>query len=178
MHLLSQGDLSVDIVDISRHRPYHQGKPPVVGFSPQYVLDPLKGVLEVGDGIALIHGLSDAMAGETLEFQSGVMGQVFNLEPNSIGAVVYGSCEKIKERIDRVLADPYTNTELLRDASGKLNLLGCRSVRVDRNFRIIFLVCEECRGIPECEFCFCENLPNKTVVFLTVGPHDKAYAMK
>ena len=54
-------------------------------------------VLEVGDGIALIYGLSDAMVAETLEFESGVSGQVFNLETNAIGAVIYGSCEKVTE---------------------------------------------------------------------------------
>ena len=86
--------------------------------------------------------------------------------------------EQIKRRVERVLADPYHNTEKLTDASGKLNLRGCRSTRVDRNFRIIFTICEECRKIPFCEYCFCEELKDKTVVFLTVGPHDKAYAIK
>ncbi|MBN1936795.1 MAG: hypothetical protein JW934_19195 [Anaerolineae bacterium] len=86
--------------------------------------------------------------------------------------------QRIKQRIERLLADPYTNTELLADVSGKLNLQGCRSVRVDLNFRIIFVVCEECRVISECEYCFCEGLADKTVVFLTVGPHDQAYAMR
>lgn len=91
----------------------------------------------------------------------------------------YASLKKsIKRRVDRILADPYLNTELLSDVSGRLNLRGCRSARVDRNFRIIFVVCEECRKVQKCEFCFCENVPAKTVVFLTVGPHDKAYAMK
>jgi F-type H+-transporting ATPase subunit alpha len=52
-------------------------------------------VLEVGDGIAQIYGLSDAMAGEMLEFEGGQMGQVFNLEDSSIGAVIYGECEQI-----------------------------------------------------------------------------------
>ncbi len=86
--------------------------------------------------------------------------------------------QPIKRRVDRLLTDPYHNTEFLGDASEKLNLSGCRSARIDRNFRIIFVICEECRNIHECEFCFCENLPDKTVVFLTVGPHDKAYAIK
>ena len=53
-------------------------------------------VLEVGDGIAQIYGLSDAMAGEMLEFENGEMGQVFNLEDTSVGAVIYGPCERIK----------------------------------------------------------------------------------
>ncbi|MGQ9650285.1 MAG: F0F1 ATP synthase subunit alpha [Phycisphaerae bacterium] len=54
-------------------------------------------VLQVGDGIAQIYGLSDAMAGEMLEFQNGAIGQVFNLEENSIGAVILGDYLGIKE---------------------------------------------------------------------------------
>ncbi len=53
-------------------------------------------VLEVGDGIAQIFGLSGAMAGELLTFPGGQLGQVFNLEESSIGAVVYGSVTGIK----------------------------------------------------------------------------------
>jgi mRNA-degrading endonuclease RelE of RelBE toxin-antitoxin system len=91
----------------------------------------------------------------------------------------YASIKKTaKNKIDRVLDDPYHNTEFLSDHKGKLNLIGCRSIRIDRNFRIIFVVCEECRNIKNCEFCFCDNLPDQTVVFLTIGPHDKAYTAK
>ena len=54
-------------------------------------------VLEVGDGIVQIFGLAQAKAGEILEFESGAAGQVFNLEDSSIGAVVYGPSEDIKE---------------------------------------------------------------------------------
>jgi mRNA-degrading endonuclease RelE of RelBE toxin-antitoxin system len=90
--------------------------------------------------------------------------------------------QRIKKRVERILSDPYTATELLGDAAGKLNLRGCRSTRVDRNFRILFVVCEECRRVPECEYCFCEKdgqeFPGKTVIFLTVGPHSRAYSMK
>ncbi len=85
---------------------------------------------------------------------------------------------RIKRRVERVLSDPFANTELLSAAGGKLNLRGCRSARIDRNFRIIFVICEECRRVPECEYCFCEGLSDNTVVFLTVGPHDRAYVMK
>lgn len=65
--------------------------------------------------------------------------------------------QRVKRRVERVLADPCNNTELLSDPSGRMNLRGCRSARIDRNFRIIFVVCEECRRVPECEFCFCEG---------------------
>src|SRR5439155_3001713 len=56
-------------------------------------------VIEVGDGIARIYGLRNAMAGELLEFQNEAktMGQVFNLEEDSIGAVIFGNYLEIKE---------------------------------------------------------------------------------
>lgn len=54
-------------------------------------------VLQVGDGIARVHGLPDAQMGELLEFPGGVMGLALNLEENTIGAVLLGSDEGIKE---------------------------------------------------------------------------------
>ncbi|AGB42334.1 proton translocating ATP synthase, F1 alpha subunit [Halobacteroides halobius DSM 5150] len=54
-------------------------------------------VLSVGDGISRIHGLNDAMAGELLEFESGVNGMILNLEEDSIGCVVMGDESKIEE---------------------------------------------------------------------------------
>ena len=39
------------------------------------------------------------------------------------------------------------------------------------------VICEECFNIANCEYCFCEKLSDNSVVFLTVGPHDKSYAM-
>jgi F-type H+-transporting ATPase subunit alpha len=58
-------------------------------------------VVEVGDGIARVYGLSQAMAGEMLEFEIGegevVSGQVMNLEKDIVGAVVFGDYLKIKE---------------------------------------------------------------------------------
>jgi len=54
-------------------------------------------VLDVGDGIARIYGLSNVMAGEMLEFENDTIGQVFNLEENFIGAVILGEDGGIKE---------------------------------------------------------------------------------
>lgn len=59
---------------------------------------------------------------------------------------------QIQRRVDRIIATPYHNTESLIDSSSGLNLVGCRSARVDRSFRIIFVICEECRLIPDCEY--------------------------
>ncbi|MCH8273620.1 MAG: F0F1 ATP synthase subunit alpha [Armatimonadetes bacterium] len=54
-------------------------------------------VLQVGDGIAQIYGLPDCQMGELLELPGGVMGLALNLEENTIGAVIIGSDENIKE---------------------------------------------------------------------------------
>jgi len=54
-------------------------------------------VLEVGDGIARVYGLEDAMAGELLEFPHEVMGMVFNLEEDHVGVVLLGSDTLISE---------------------------------------------------------------------------------
>jgi F-type H+-transporting ATPase subunit alpha len=54
-------------------------------------------VVEVGDGIARIYGLSNAKAGELLEFPNGVIGMVQNLEENNVGAVLLGDPTAVKE---------------------------------------------------------------------------------
>ncbi len=54
-------------------------------------------VIRVGDGIALIHGLDNAMYGELLEFPNDVYGMVLNLDPNSVGAILFGESSLIKE---------------------------------------------------------------------------------
>ena len=54
-------------------------------------------VLEVGDGIARIYGLSKAMSGELLKFENGVMGMALNLEEDNIGTVIFGESRGIKE---------------------------------------------------------------------------------
>ena len=86
--------------------------------------------------------------------------------------------QRIQQRVQQILADPYDRIERLGRISGGLDLRGCRSARVDRNFRIIFVICEECRHIKACQYCFCENREDKTVVFLTVGPHARAYTLR
>jgi F-type H+/Na+-transporting ATPase subunit alpha len=55
-------------------------------------------VLEVGDGIARVYGLSNVMAGEMLEFpRTGVHGLAFNLEQNSVGVIILGEYQEISE---------------------------------------------------------------------------------
>ncbi len=54
-------------------------------------------VLEVGDGIARVYGLSNIMAGEMVEFPNGVNGLAFNLEENSVGVIILGDYLAIEE---------------------------------------------------------------------------------
>lgn len=54
-------------------------------------------VLQIGDGIALIHGLNDVMAGELVEFHNGVLGLAQNLEESNVGVVILGPYNDISE---------------------------------------------------------------------------------
>jgi len=68
-------------------------------------------IISVGDGIARIHGLDKAMAGELLEFPGGVMGMVLNLEEDNVGAAILGEAHHIKEgdtvkRTERIVQVP------------------------------------------------------------------------
>src|SRR5215217_2418578 len=69
----------------------------IANFDQKVSVNDVGTVVEVGDGIARIYGLRGAMAGELLEFENGAMGQVFNLEEDSIGSVVFGDYLGIKE---------------------------------------------------------------------------------
>ncbi|HBY45496.1 MAG TPA: F0F1 ATP synthase subunit alpha, partial [Chloroflexi bacterium] len=55
-------------------------------------------VVEVGDGIASVHGLSDVMANELVEFtKQGVIGMAFNLQEDSVGVIILGEYTGIEE---------------------------------------------------------------------------------
>jgi F-type H+-transporting ATPase subunit alpha len=68
-------------------------------------------VVSIGDGIARVHGVQRAMAGEMLEFQAGVFGIALNLEEDSVGTVLLGDFTAIKEgdpvkRTGRIISVP------------------------------------------------------------------------
>ena len=54
-------------------------------------------VIQVGDGIARVFGLTKVMAGELLEFENGVMGMALNLEEDNVGVVILGPYTGIRE---------------------------------------------------------------------------------
>ncbi|MQA30281.1 MAG: F0F1 ATP synthase subunit alpha [Luteitalea sp.] len=68
-------------------------------------------IISIGDGIARLHGIENAMAGEMLEFPHGVFGIALNLEEESVGAVLLGEFKEIKEgdvvkRTGRIISVP------------------------------------------------------------------------
>jgi len=76
-------------------------------------------VLQVGDGIARIYGLSKVQAGELLEFpSSGVTGMVLNLEEDNVGAVLFGGGDKVKE------GDEVRRTERIASINVSEDMLG------------------------------------------------------
>ena len=72
-------------------------KQQLANFDSSASLEEVGTVLEVGDGIARVFGLSKAENGELLEFESGLQGMVLNLEEDHVGVVVLGQSKQIKE---------------------------------------------------------------------------------
>jgi F-type H+-transporting ATPase subunit alpha len=72
-------------------------KTQIEGFSGSTELKEEGSVLQVGDGIARVYGIENAMSGELLEFPNGVIGMVLNLEKENVGCVLFGSDSLVKE---------------------------------------------------------------------------------
>jgi F-type H+-transporting ATPase subunit alpha len=66
-------------------------------FRSEAELEEIGTVLQVGDGVARIYGLSKAQSGELLEFENGLQALVLNLEEDNVGAVMLGDYSEIKE---------------------------------------------------------------------------------
>ena len=89
-------------------------------------VDDVGTVIEIGDGIAHVHGLSKAMEGELLDFGNDIYGLVQNLEQDDVGAVVFGGETEIKEgttvkRTGRIIEVPVGEAMIGRvvDALGR-----------------------------------------------------------
>ena len=67
------------------------------GFQTAAELEEVGTVLEVGDGIARVYGLTQAQAGELVEFETGVQAIVLNLEEDNVGVVLLGDGDGIRE---------------------------------------------------------------------------------
>src|SRR3982750_378180 len=69
----------------------------LAGFKTATELEEVGTVLQVGDGIARIYGLTKVQSGELVEFENGLKAVVLNLEEDNVGAVLLGSSGEIKE---------------------------------------------------------------------------------
>src|SRR3989338_1118345 len=72
-------------------------KKEVEKFKAKMKMESVGTILQVGDGIARVYGLDDVMASELVELPGGIMGMVLNLEEESVGIVIFGSDENIKD---------------------------------------------------------------------------------
>ena len=70
----------------------------IAGFQDQLTVTNVGRVVEIGDGIARVHGLSQVMASELVLFtKADVLGLAFNLEEDSVGVIIMGEYEEIEE---------------------------------------------------------------------------------
>ena len=69
----------------------------LAGFKSEAELEEVGTVLQVGDGIAHIYGLTKVQSGELVEFENGLKAVVLNLEEDNVGVVMLGSAHDIKE---------------------------------------------------------------------------------
>ncbi|MGL1935581.1 MAG: F0F1 ATP synthase subunit alpha [Fibrobacterales bacterium] len=82
-------------------------------------------VLSVGDGIARVHGLSEVMSGELVEFKNGVQGLVLNLESDNVGVAVLGEADAIKEGDTVLRTNKVASVKVGKITNGRvLNALG------------------------------------------------------
>ena len=65
-------------------------------FKTESKLEEVGTVLQVGDGVARIYGLSNVESGELLEFENGLISLVLNLEEDNVGAVILGDYSTVK----------------------------------------------------------------------------------
>jgi len=78
-----------DIGEILRNR--------IKGYEKEIETSEVGTIISVGDGVARAYGLDQVMAGELVEFQSGVMGLVLNLEEDNVGIAIFGEDTKVSE---------------------------------------------------------------------------------
>lgn len=116
----------------------------IANFESRLQMNEIGTVLTIGDGVARVFGLKNVLAGELVEFESGVKGMVLNLETNNVGIVVLGSDEAIKEgstvkRTEKIVSVPVGNALLGRvvnaigepiDGAGEINTKEFRNVEV------------------------------------------------
>ena len=93
-------------------------KKQIEGYSSDLSVVDVGTVIEVGDGIARVHGLSGVAYNELVEFDGGIAGMALNLEKDNVGIVIFGSDKDIKE------GDTVKRTGSIVDVPAGKGLLG------------------------------------------------------
>ncbi len=101
-------------------------------------------VLSVGDGVARVYGLENVMAGELVEFASGVKGMALNLESSQVGVVIFGEDRDIKEgdtvkRTKQIVSVPVGEALLGRVVDGLGNAIDGKGAINSKETRIVEL---------------------------------------
>src|SRR5210317_987188 len=95
------------------------------GFETSATLDEVGTVLQVGDGIARVYGLSNVQYGELVEFEDGLEGIVLNLEEDNVGVVLLGHSKEIKEGATAKRTKKIASLQVGEGISGRVvNTLG------------------------------------------------------
>lgn len=116
----------------------------IANFESKLNVNEVGTVLTIGDGVARVFGLKNVLAGELVEFESGVKGMVLNLESNNVGIAVLGEDQGIKEgstvkRTERIVEVPVGDALLGRvvnaigeplDGQGEINATEFRQVEI------------------------------------------------
>ena len=114
-------------------------------FSQQLEISEVGQVVEIGDGIARVYGLSKAMSGELVEFDSEggvVTGQIMNLETDMVGVAIFGNATRVRE------GDTVRSTGRLLEVPAGPELLGRVQVLLGRSIaRHLHDACAISRGL-------------------------------
>ena len=92
-------------------------KEQIENYGAEISVDETGTIITLGDGIARIHGLDKAMAGEMLKFPHGVEGLAMNLDEDQVGCVILGDYTVLREG-DEVITGSYKILRTLRSGSG------------------------------------------------------------
>ena len=128
------------------------------GFRSEAELQEVGTVLQVGDGIARIYGLTGVQYGELIEFDGGMQGIALNLEEDNVGAVLLGKSSSIKEGDTVRRLGKIASVEVGDGMSGRVvDTLYCR---MSKQWRCRYCGEYNVMGCPKCIACSSAFIPN------------------
>ncbi len=111
------------------------------GFKSEAELEEVGTVLQVGDGIARVYGLTKVQSGELVEFDSGLQGIVLNLEEDNVGVVLLGAFDEIKEGATVKRTNKLLPSKLVKECLVVLLILSVSQLMVKDQFWVKLTRC-------------------------------------